>query len=402
MAEFTYNVMDKNGKIVTGTIVANDYESAIDILKSRGFYVVDVSEKTILQKDIKFSLGKKVSFRELSVFCRQMATMLQSGINILVCIDAIENQINNKRFAKIIRELHQKVEKGTPISFAMRDYPDVFPNIMINLIEAGEVGGSIDDSFEKMAVYFEKEYKLKQKVTNALIYPVIVLLVAIAVLNILLIFVLPTFVGLFNDIGVELPATTRAILAASKFMSNYWYIILIFVLFGVWLFKVYKKTPAGRLNADTIKLKLPILGQIAVNTVTARFARTLSALMGAGVSLVAALDTTKKVFSNAFVEKEFEKVIEDVKGGENLSFSIEKLNLFPMLVPIMIRTGEESGSLERMLERVADMYESEVENSVTRLTTLFEPIMIVFLALIVGLLLSSIMLPMFKIYGNIT
>ncbi|KRQ88078.1 Type II secretion system protein F [Caloramator mitchellensis] len=400
MAEFVYEAINKNGKKVKGNVVAPDVQSALRQLKEKELYIVSIDEKSLLQKDVQINLFKKVSSKDLSLFCRQIATLLQAGLNILTCLNVARKQMTNKTLAKAINTLYEDVEKGVTLSDSMRNFNNVFPTILINMVEAGEVSGSLDNSFEKMAIHFEKEMKLKQKVTNALMYPAIVLVVSFIVLILLLIFVIPTFVGLFNDLGVELPPTTRFILSTSSFLkNNYMLLIALIILFTI-LINYYKKTPTGSILFSKTRLKVPVAGNITLNASIARFSRTLSTLINAGVPLVSAIDTTKKLLGNVYIEEQFERVAERVKGGEGLSRPIEDLGIFPTLVPIMIETGEESGTLEEMLSKLADYYENEVENSVSRLTAIFEPVMIVFLALIVGFMLASIILPMFKLYGN--
>lgn len=400
MAEFFYEAIDNKGKKIRGNIIAEDELLAISQLKLKGYYVIEIKEKNILNKDINIKVLKKVSSKDLSLFCRQLATLLQAGLNLLTSIDVVRKQLTNKRLANVVNKLYEDIEKGKTLSESMAEHRDIFPDILINMVEAGEVSGSLDNSFEKMAVHFEKETKLKQKVTNALMYPVIVLVVALIVLNLLLIFVIPTFVGLFNDLGVELPPTTRFILYTSNFVKGNWFLILILIIMIATLIKYYKKTPSGSILFSSLRLKIPVIGNISLNASIARFSRTLSTLIDTGVPLVVAIDTTKKLLGNAYIEGQFKKVAERVKGGEGLSKPIEELGIFPTLVPVMIKTGEESGTLEDMLSKLADYYENEVENSVARLTAIFEPIMIVFLALIVGFMLASIILPMFKLYGN--
>ncbi|SHF18544.1 MULTISPECIES: type II secretion system F family protein [Caloramator] len=400
MANYVYEAIDVNGKKIKGKIVAEDRQDAQRQLKDKNLYIVDINEDNVLNKEINIKFLNKVKAKDLAVFCKQVATLLQAGLNILTCLNVIKNQITNKKLKNAVISLSEDVEKGTAISASMRRFPDVFPEILINMIEAGEVGGSLDNSFEKMAVQFEKEMKLKQKITNALMYPAIVIFVALAVLNLLLIFVIPTFVGMFNDLGVELPPTTRFILNASTFMKNNWLILIALIVLLIILINYYKKTPSGSIYFSSLRLKMPIIGKISLFSSIARFTRTLSTLVSSGVPLVTAIETTKNLLSNAYIEEKFEGVVEQVRGGEGLSRPIEALNIFPELVPVMIKTGEESGTLEEMLSKLADLYENEVENMVTRLTAVFEPIMIVFLALIVGFMLASIILPMFKLYGN--
>ncbi|QCX32672.1 type II secretion system F family protein [Caloramator sp. E03] len=401
MANYVYEAIDDRGKNIKGNISADNTEDAIRQLKEKKLYIISLNENNLLNKELSIKFINKVTSKDLAVFCRQIATLLQSGLNVLTCFNVIKDQINNKVLKNAIFKLSEDVEKGTAISTSMRNFPNVFPEILINMVEAGEVGGSLDNSFDKMAIHFEKEMKLKQKITNALIYPIIVILVALVVLNLLLIFVIPTFVGMFNDLGVELPSITRFILRASSFMKNNWLQIFIFVMVFIILIRYYSKTPSVSIYISSFKLKIPIIGKITLYSSIARLTRTLSTLINAGVPLITAIETTKKLLQNSFIEEKFEGVVEKVRGGEGLSDPIKEMGVFPKLVPVMIKTGEESGNLESMLSKLADLYENEVENMVTRLTAVFEPLMIVFLAIIVGFMLAAIILPMFKLYGNI-
>lgn len=401
MAEYVYRGLDPSGKSIQGTIIAEDVNSALENLRAKNMYIIEIKEKGALHKEIRLPFGQRATIKDLSVFCRQFATMLTAGISILSCLDVLRNQYRGKPFGKVIDDLYEKVEGGTLLSVAMRDHPRFFPRILINMVEAGEVAGSIDKSMDKMATHFEKELKLRQKIVNALIYPAIVIGVAVVVLIILLTFVIPTFVGLFEELNVELPPTTRFVINSSKFMQKNGLYLLFLAIALVLGYRVFKGTKTGGTLIGRIKIKIPLIGKVALGQVTSRFTRTLATLLNAGVPLITALDTTKNVISNLYIEQEFEKVIEKVKGGEGLSYPIEEMGIFPQLMNIMLKTGEETGRLEYMLEKAADYYENEVENQITRLTSLFEPVMIVLLALMVGFLLASIIMPMFKLYGSI-
>ena len=401
MAEYIYSAMDASGRRINGTVIAEDETAAIEILKARNVFVLEIKEKGAFQKEIKLPFGQRATVKDLSIFCRQFATMLSAGISILSCLDVLRQQYRGRPFGRVIDDLYEKVERGTLLSSAMREHPRFFPPILVNMVEAGEVAGSIDKSMDKMATHFEKELKLRQKIVNALMYPAIVISVAVIVLIILLTYVIPTFVGLFEELNVELPATTRFVINSSKFMQQNGIYLLFAIVALVFGYKVFKSTPTGGIIVGKIKIRIPVIGKLVLGQVTSRFTRTLATLLNAGVSLITALDTTKNILSNAFIEREFEKVIERVKGGEGLSYPIEEMGIFPKLMNILLKTGEETGQLEYMLEKAADYYENEVENQVTRLTSLFEPVMIVLLALMVGFLLASIIMPMFKLYGSI-
>jgi len=401
MPEFVYKAVDSSGKNVEGTILADTIELAAESLKRRQLYIIDLREKGVWQKDISVQLRKKIPIKDLAVFCRQFATMLMAGIPMVSALDVIAEQFKDRYFGKVLEDIHKKVQSGSMLSRALAEKAECFPPILINMIEAGEMSGSVDQALDRMATHFEKELKLRQKIINALIYPAIVILVAIGVLIIMLTFVVPTFVGIFSELNVELPATTRFIISSSNFMRNNFVLIVLVCIILVVAYKVIRKTDKGGFYIDKFKLQIPVIGKIILGQIVTRFTRTLGTMTAAGVSIVIALETTKNVMTNVFVEKKFEEVIERVQKGEGLSYPIADVGIFPRLVEIMIRTGEESGNLEYMLNKAADYYENEVENQVTRLTSIFEPIMIVLLAIMVGFLLASIILPIFKLYGSV-
>jgi type IV pilus assembly protein PilC len=401
MAEYIYKAVDMNGKKIEGSVVADTKEGAIDSLRKRNIFVVEIKEKGVLSRDVNVSFRKKLSIKELSMFCRQLSTMLMAGIPLITALSVIVEQFKGRAMGKVLEDIYKSVQSGSMLSRALAEKGECFPEILINMTEAGELSGSLDKTLERMATHFEKELKLKQKIVNALIYPAIVLLVAFGVLVIMLVYVIPTFVGIFDELGVDLPATTKFIIAASNFTRKNIIYIIIVIIFAIIGYKVFRNSEKGSVIIDSLKLKIPLIGKVLLGQATTRFARTLATMTSAGVSIIIALETTRNVINNKFIEKKFEDIILRVQRGEGLSFPIAESGIFPRIVEILIRTGEESGTLDSMLEKTADYFESEVENQVTRLTSVFEPLIIVLLAGMVGFLVSSIILPLFKLYGSI-
>lgn len=401
MAEYIYKAVDMNGKKIEGSVVADTKEGAIDSLRKRNIFVVEIKEKGVLSRDVNVSFRKKLSIKELSMFCRQLSTMLMAGIPLITALSVIVEQFKGRAMGKVLEDIYKSVQSGSMLSRALAEKGECFPEILINMTEAGELSGSLDKTLERMATHFEKELKLKQKIVNALIYPAIVLLVAFGVLVIMLVYVIPTFVGIFDELGVDLPATTKFIIAASNFTRKNIIYIIIVIIFTIIGYKVFRNSEKGGVIIDSLKLKIPLIGKVLLGQATTRFARTLATMTSAGVSIIIALETTRNVINNKFIEKKFEDIILRVQRGEGLSFPIAESGIFPRIVEILIRTGEESGTLDSMLEKTADYFESEVENQVTRLTSVFEPLIIVLLAGMVGFLVSSIILPLFKLYGSI-
>ncbi len=401
MAEYIYKAVDMNGKKIEGSVVADTKEGAIDSLRKRNIFEVEIKEKGVLSRDVNVSFRKKLSIKELSMFCRQLSTMLMAGIPLITALSVIVEQFKGRAMGKVLEDIYISVQSGSMLSRALAEKGECFPEILINMTEAGELSGSLDKTLERMATHFEKELKLKQKIVNALIYPAIVLLVAFGVLVIMLVYVIPTFVGIFDELGVDLPATTKFIIAASNFTRKNIIYIIIVIIFAIIGYKVFRNSEKGGVIIDSLKLKIPLIGKVLLGQATTRFARTLATMTSAGVSIIIALETTRNVINNKFIEKKFEDIILRVQRGEGLSFPIAESGIFPRIVEILIRTGEESGTLDSMLEKTADYFESEVENQVTRLTSVFEPLIIVLLAGMVGFLVSSIILPLFKLYGSI-
>ncbi|AEM74126.1 type II secretion system F family protein [Caldicellulosiruptor acetigenus] len=401
MAEYIYKAVDMNGKKIEGSVVADTKEGAIDSLRKRNIFVVEIKEKDVLSRDVNVSFRKKLSIKELSMFCRQLSTMLMAGIPLITALSVIVEQFKGRAMGKVLEDIYKSVQSGSMLSRALAEKGECFPEILINMTEAGELSGSLDKTLERMATHFEKELKLKQKIVNALIYPAIVLLVAFGVLVIMLVYVIPTFVGIFDELGVDLPATTKFIIAASNFTRKNIIYIIIVIIFAIIGYKVFRNSEKGGVIIDSLKLKIPLIGKVLLGQATTRFARTLATMTSAGVSIIIALETTRNVINNKFIEKKFEDIILRVQRGEGLSVPIAESGIFPRIVEILIRTGEESGTLDSMLEKTADYFESEVENQVTRLTSVFEPLIIVLLAGMVGFLVSSIILPLFKLYGSI-
>jgi len=401
MAEYIYKAVDNNGNKIEGKIIADTVEIAAESLMKRQLYILELREKGVLHKELSLNVRKKLPLKDIAIFCRQFSTLLMAGIPMVTALNVIVDQFKGKLLGKILEDIANKVQSGSMLSRALEDKSDYFPAILINTVSTGEMSGSIDQALDKMAIYFEKEVKLRQKIINALIYPAVVILVAIGVLIIMLTFVVPTFVGIFSELNVELPATTKFIISSSNFLQKNFLILIILFIALILAYKAFRRTEKGGVLIDKIKIRIPVIGRIILGQIITRFTSTLGTMAAAGVNIVIALETTKNVMTNKFVEKKFDEVIESVQRGEGLSYPISQIGIFPKLVEVMIRTGEESGNLEYMLNKASEYYENEVENQITRLTAIFEPIMIVLLAIMVGFLLASIILPIFKLYGSI-
>jgi type IV pilus assembly protein PilC len=398
--KFKYKAITSNGQKIEGVFNAASEEDVIAMIKGNSYLPVKV-ERDIGQEAQIEIFKSKVKKKDLALFCRQFFTMLDSGLGIVKCLDILEMQTENKTLKPIIGEVNEGVQKGLSLSEAMKKFPDTFPMILTNMVEAGEVSGNLDAILERMAVHFEKENKLENKIKSSMIYPIALLVVSIAVVIFMITFILPTFTGMFTGSGVELPWPTRVLLGMSDFIQSYWYILV--GIFGLLAFVIttFKKSEVGRAFFDGLKLKLPVIKGTTVKIITSRFTRTLSTLMDSGIPLIKSMEVVAKVVNNLPVEERIEDSIEEIRKGVPLSRAIQNVGVFPPMVDSMIRIGEESGSLDEVLLKTADFYDEEVETSLTKLTTLIEPIMIVGMAIVIGFIVIAMYLPMFDMMKTI-
>ncbi|MCT4598183.1 MAG: type II secretion system F family protein [Vallitalea sp.] len=402
MPEFTYIALNNQGKRIKGKIESKDKKGVFILLKENGFYPMEVVKLGVLQKDISFNFTNKVSSKDLAIFCRQFSNIINAGVTALEALNILKQQTSNKKLCDITNQMYESVKGGEPISESMKLHGNTFPSILINMVKAGEISGRLDIAFDKMAKHFEKENKLKQNIKKAITYPAIVSVIAIIVITILLTYVVPKFVDMLTDIGGELPATTKILIIISTFLKKYWCAVILVILGMFLLFRYYSRCEKGKLLFSNIKLKLPIFGKLNKKVISARFTSTLSTLLGSGIPLIKALEIVAKIVDNYVVEKALLNATEEVSRGIELSTPLRNLNIFPPMVIHMIKIGEETGTLESIMEKVADYYDDEVDTAVTQLTTMIEPIIIVILAIIVGFIVLSIIQPMFSIYGSIS
>lgn len=377
---------------------ANDEAKVKAQLKSEGLIPIKVELLNTLNRDINISIGKPVKPRELSVFCRQFTSILHAGVTVVNALDMLSSQIENKMFRKAIIETKLAVEKGESLADAMRTNPKVFPPLLINMVEAGEASGSLDVAFRRMSVQFEKAAKLKALVKKAMIYPIMLLVVAFGVLMIMSVVVVPQFVTMFESMGSELPGITKFVMRVSDFFREQWYIVMLIIIAIPLTYHGVNKSEQGKLFIGTLKIKLPIFGKLNVKTASASFARTLSTLVCSGLNITQALDITARSMTNALFKKAVLQTKEEAERGSQLSVPIKECGLFPDMVPQMLRIGEETGNIEGMLDKVAEYYEDEVEISTQGLSTAIEPLIIIVMAVIVGVIVMAIYMPMISMY----
>lgn len=401
MPTFNYRAIAANGDLQTGKIVAKDRSEVMAIMHDRSFRPIKIEQKREAQDIDVMAFANRIKTKDIALFCRQFYTMLNSGISIIQCLDILRQQFDNLKMRKIINDIYELVQKGSSLSEAMHQYNKVFPELLNNMIEAGEASGTLDTILGRMAEHYEKDTRLKRKITGAMVYPIVLIIVTIMVVIFLLTFVLPTFINMFTSSGVELPLPTRILLAVSGSMRNFWFIYLGVIILAAFIVRKMTKTEGGMHFFDSMKLRLPIIKPVMIRIATARFARTLSTLMVSGIPLLNGMEITARVVGNKVVEKAILSVREDVRKGYDLAGPIKRLKLFPPMVDSMIHIGEESGSLDDTLRRTADFYDEEVDMAIQKLTTMLEPLLIVFMALVVGSVIIAIISPMFAMYNMI-
>lgn len=400
MPLYTYKAMKKNGDKIEGEYQADDKQEVISMLRAENSYPLEIKENDKKNKDV-LDIFNKVKMKDISLFCRQIYAMLNAGVTVNTSLEVLESQTENKKMKETIGNVSDDVQKGETLTDAMKKYGDVFPDLLVNMIEVGEMSGNLDNIMAKMADYYERENKIRNKVKGAMVYPAILSIVTIFVVIFLLTAVLPTFVDMFTGSGVVLPLPTRILLTISSLLKNYWYLFII-ILSGLFLlFRRYKKSEVGKKNIDKIKFKIPIYKTLIRDMMTTRFSRTLAIMITSGIPLMDALDIVSRVVGNKVVKEGISDTMDKMRQGSDLSTPIKDIKIFPPMLISMIKIGEESGALDTILDKAADYYDEELETSTKKLTTMIEPIMIVIMAIIVGFIVLSIALPMFDMVNTI-
>jgi len=382
-----------DGKVQSGEIEAENEQGALSKLKQKNIKVTRVKKKF---ESAFLSNKKPITEREIVIFTRQFSTMVDAGLPLVQCLEILGKQSDNPSFGEIIMKIKTDIESGSNLSDAMRKHPKVFNSLYANLVEAGEAGGILDTILGRLANYIEKALSLKKKVKTAMVYPAAIVTVAVTVVGFLMVFVIPTFASMFSSGGAELPGPTALVMDISNFFRNQWYYIiggpfLFFILFK----KVYA-TERGNIEIDRFALKLPVFGMLIRKVSTAKFARTLGTLIASGVPLIEGMDICARTAGNKIVEIAILNSIEAIKEGETIAAPLARENVFPPMVIQMIDVGESAGALDAMLSKIADFYDEEVDTAVDGLTALLEPILMVFLGIVVGFIVVAMYLPIFK------
>ena len=401
---YVYKVRDKSGNVQDGEMEAGSQAAVARALRDRGFNPISVDEKkdSALQKEIKIpGFSDRIKIKDVAVFSRQFATMINSGLSLLRSLNILADQTQNRAFAKIILDVKAEVEKGASLSDAMAKFPRAFSTLYVSMVKAGEIGGVLDETLIRLADTIEAQVQLRSKIRSAMMYPTAVMGLVILIVVAMLIFIVPMFEDLYSDLGGELPFPTKILLIVSTIITTYWYVALGSIIGSVVAFKRWIATDSGRAQFDAIKLKVPVFGGLVHKSAIARFSHTLAALTRTGVPILQAMDIVAATSGNAVVARAVMAVQASVKEGESLAAPLVNHPVFPPMVVQMMAVGEETGALDTMLEKVGDFYDKEVEALVDGLTSLIEPLLIVVLGITVGGMLVALYLPMFNVINLI-
>jgi type IV pilus assembly protein PilC len=394
---FQYKVRDRSGNLISGTLVADSEMLVLQRLREQGYTPLEVGkEKRGLNVNISIS-AKKVKLKEVAVFSRQFATMINSGLPILRALAILADQTSNESLAKALAEARMDVEQGASLSQALAKHPKIFNDLYVSMVKSGETGGSLDETLLRLAAMLEREVHLRGKIKSAMTYPIAVVGLVTLIMSAMLLFVVPQFQSIYGQLGGTLPLPTRLLLAISNVFKQWWYIVVAAAFLARFLLKRYKRTPRGREVVDTIKLRIPVFGSLFHKTCLSRFSTTLAMLMKSGVPILQALDIVIDTVNNRVVGKAVEDIQSSVREGESISRPLARHAVFPPMVVQMIAVGEETGQVDVMLEKVAQFYDQEVEASVDALTSLIEPILIAFIGCAVGAAVIALYMPMFQI-----
>lgn len=400
MAKFTYIGRDRRGK-KTGTITANSRREAMQSLREDGIRIVEMKEvpESLFTKDI--TIGNPVKLQHFVIYLRQFSTLLKAGVSVVESTNILSQQTESNYLRKALQDIEHQLREGNPLSQAATKHKKIFSPMFINMVKAGEAGGNMDETLDRLAEHYEKQHATRQKITSAMAYPIAVAFVAIGVVIFLLVSVVPTFVEMFADFGGELPAITQFVLQASNFMQKAWYVVILFFILLALGIMTVKNNQKSKYYYDLVLLRIPIFGNMMQKAVLARMTRTLSSLFSSSVPILQAMAIVEQVVENEVIGRVIRDSRNSLEQGQSITGPMKKHWAFPPLVTQMISIGEETGSLDAMLGKVADFYEKEVENSSDRLKSLIEPLMIVVLAGLVGTIVISIMVPMFEIFNQV-
>lgn len=401
MAIFKYKAINSEGQRIEGSQSADSESQIREMLLSNQYYPLSIEKENSKSKK-SFSFNSKVKLKDIGVFCRQFYVMLDSGLSIGKALNILIEQCEKPKLREALIGVNGELKRGETLASSMRKRKDVFPNLLTSMIDAGERSGNLDIILKRMADYYEKETKIRGKIKSAMIYPIVLGVVAIIAITFILTFVMPTFVQMFEENNVDLPMSTKMVLETSKVLGKYGIIIFLILVTAIILLGKYLKSEEGQYKLSSINLKIPVIKKLTQKIIVSRFTRTMGIVSSSGMSLVTSIEIVASVVGNKIAEKELLKVKEKVLKGEGLGDSIMNIKIFPPMLASMVKIGEEAGSLDSILDKTADFYDDELEREIKTATALIEPSMIVLMGIIIGFLLISILTPMFKMYNSIS
>ena len=401
MAIFKYKAINSEGQRIEGSQSADSESQIREMLLSNQYYPLSIEKENSKSKK-SFSFNSKVKLKDIAVFCRQFYVMLDSGLSISKALNILIEQCEKPKLREALIGVNGELKRGETLASSMRKRKDVFPNLLTSMIDAGERSGNLDIILKRMAEYYEKETKIRGKIKSAMIYPIVLGVVAIIAITFILTFVMPTFVQMFEENNVDLPMSTKMVLGTSKMLGKYGIIIFLILVTAIILLGKYLKSEEGQYKLSSINLKIPVIKKLTQKIIVSRFTRTMGIVSSSGMSLVTSIEIVASVVGNKIAEKELLKVKEKVLKGEGLGDSIMNIKIFPPMLASMVKIGEEAGSLDSILDKTADFYDDELEREIKTATALIEPSMIVLMGIIIGFLLISILTPMFKMYNSIS
>lgn len=403
VAVYSYKARTAVGQLVTGTLEAENEKVLNSKLSAMGYVPVQIQEqKKALDLRSFFIRFQKVSLKSLAIFARQFSTMIDAGLSLVKCLDILAQQTEDDKLREIVKQVRQSVEDGSTLANAFAQFPQTFSPLFINLVNAGEVGGVLDEVMQRLSGFLESDQRLRSKVKSAMTYPTIIMVVAVGVVIFLVTFVLPTFISMFEGMDLELPLPTLFLLGVSNFMRKFWYIAVAGAVGGVMALMRYISTPTGKKMFDRLILKVPVFGPLNRKVAISRFARTLATLLASGVNVMQALEVVAKASGNNVIQEAVMTARSSIREGESIASPLAESEVFPPMVTQMISVGEETGNLDGMLQKISDFYDLEVETTLAALTSLLEPLLMVGMGVVVGFIVISMFLPMFKLIGGVS
>jgi type IV pilus assembly protein PilC len=398
---FAYKARDRSGQIISGAVEGESTATVVAKLRQSGYTVLNIQQKAEakgLQMDL---FQKKVKIKDITIFSRQFATMINSGLSLTKSLNILSEQTENPTLAGLISEVQKDVEGGQTLSEALAKHPKVFQGLFVNMVKAGETGGVLDEVLLRVAEHYEKDMALKSKIKAAMTYPVVMFIMSMLIVFAMITFIVPVFVGMFSQLGGDLPLPTKMLVWASDGIRSYWYVLLAAVLGSRYGLKSYGKTPQGKLAFDKLKLRVPVFGMLNTKLSVARFTRTFGTLVASGVPILQALEIVAETANNELISQAVKGTRTSIKEGETIAKPLSQSPIFPPMVVQMISVGEETGALDSMLTKIADFYDEEVSSMVESLTALIEPLMIAAMGVIIGGIIVALYMPMFEIINMI-